>query len=135
MKQAASVKALQEIKDVTPEIAKQVREIWHTMTREQLIEKFPNVRDYNLQCHNRPGTRRLRMMAIDAAIGTHGVEFLGTSRYSGQHVHYCNTGDAYTATVIFSGNCLRVGCWGDLVEHRGIIEAKATEISHHSIRD
>jgi hypothetical protein len=122
MKQAASVQALQEIANVTIDIAERVRSIWRTMTREQLIETFPTVRAYVAQCHNPPGTRHLRRLAVNEAIETHGVEYLGTSRRTGNAVYYCNTGDNYDATVIFAGDRLRVGCWGDLIERKSVKE-------------
>jgi hypothetical protein len=116
----ASFTALQSIKDVGPKQAHLVRKIWRKMTREQLIEQFPHVADYVRQCHNPPDTRQLRRMAVDHTIGTYGVEYLGTSRRTGEHIEYCNSGDTYDTTILFFGPHLRVGCWGDLVERGSV---------------
>lgn len=118
----ASLIALKQIKDVDTDIAKRVREVWRNMTREQLVESFPCCADYVRQCHHEPGIRVLCRMAINNLLGTDGVEHLGQSRHTRNHVYYCNAGDTYAVTVLFNGNTLSVGCWGDLVEHGAIIE-------------
>lgn len=94
---AASVKKLQEIKDVTPELARYLREIWHT---------YPN--------------RRTARESIDKLLNTCGVEYLGRHRRSNEHVYYCNAGDTYSTTVLFIGTRMIVGCWGDLVENNTV---------------
>jgi hypothetical protein len=119
---AATLKVLAELKDVDIVLAARVRDVWLKHTREQLIAEFPKVATYVRECVNPPGTRLLRHMAVDSLIDTYGVEYLGTSRKTGEHVYYCNAGDPYVATVIFSGPRLWVGCWGDLIEHRSIKE-------------
>jgi hypothetical protein len=86
-----------EIKDVTEEDAKAIRNIW----KNDLV------------------TRRARE-DIDAILRTSGVEYLGVHKRSGKHVYYCNAGDTYATTVLFVGPRLRVGCWGDLMESDSI---------------
>lgn len=111
---------------MTPETAKAIRIAWHS-AREQLLANHPRVAEYARQCFNAPATMVLRRMAIDDLLGTHGVEYLGTSRRTNAEVYYCNAGDSYAATIIFSGNALRVGCWGDLIEKRSVRERGAFE--------
>jgi hypothetical protein len=123
MKRCASVHTLTEIANVNSDTARKVRAAWRTLTRDQLIDQFPRVREYVSSCFNPPGTRLLRRMAIDSLIETHGVEYLGTHRRSGDHVYYCNSGDTYDATIVFSGDCLRVACYGDLIE-RGTVRER-----------
>jgi hypothetical protein len=115
-RRCASVKALQEIKDVTPEKAKLIRAIWRDMTRDKLIETFPSVAEYVRTCFNPPGTRELRELAIDNTLDTCGIEYLGVSRKTGDSVTYCNTGDTNALTVMFFGPDLRLGCMGDVIE-------------------
>jgi hypothetical protein len=122
MMKAANANALQEVKDVTPEIAAKVRAAWCTLTRAQLIEQYECVRERVRECFNPPHTDDLRRTAINFLIGTHGVEYLGTSRKTDCPVYYCNAGDTYACTIIFSGNSLRIGCWGDMVERKTIKE-------------
>lgn len=94
---AASVATLCEIKDVTPEDAKHIRNLWY-----------------------RPIRAEARRKQIDEVLRTCGVEFLGIHRRTGQDVYYCNAGDSYATTVIFHGDRLYVGCTGDLVERNQI---------------
>lgn len=100
MRTAASIKSLMEIKDVTEEDAKAIRNIWK----------------------NDPIKRRARE-DIDRILRTSGVEYLGVHKRSGEAVNYCNAGDTYATTVLFIGPRLIVGCWGDLVETNNIREA------------
>lgn len=120
--ECANARALQELKDVTPEMAKQIRAIWCYLSREELLAQHERAASYARQCHNEPSTIHLRRIAIDALIDTCGVEYLGKTRRSDDPVYYCNAGDTYATTIIFSGPHLRVGCWGDLIERGSVRE-------------
>jgi len=77
-----------------------------------------------VRAHVFSSTRHARTapcIAIDSLLGTYGVEFLGESHRTGENVYYCNAGDTYDTTVIFNGPSMRVGCWGDLIEHHAIV--------------
>lgn len=63
----------------------------------------------------------VKKLMIDSVINTHGIEYLGYHKRQEVHVDYCNAGDTYTTTIIFMGDNLVVGCWGDLVE-KNLIE-------------
>ena len=95
----ASVKALCQLKDVTPELAEEIRHAWRTI---------PN--------------RREAREAVDCLFRSCGVELLGVHKRSHFDVYYCNGGDAYAPTIIFIGLRMVVGTWGDLVERRTIHE-------------
>lgn len=65
------------------------------------------------------------LMEIDKILRTHGVEELSRKAGGPGRHYYCNTGDTYTATILFScvSGSFRVACWGDVVEaeeRRGI---------------
>ncbi len=122
MKYCASLKTLQTIKDMTPDLAKQIRNVWRNMTRDDIIAQFPVAAEYARQCINPPDTLALRRMVVDQLIGTYGIEYIGTSKKTGSHVYYCNAGDTYAHTVLFAGARLSVGNWGDLIEHNSIRE-------------
>lgn len=102
MRHAASIAALMTIKDVTEDDAKEIRHIWRTVTN-----------------------RREARDAINNVLRTHGVEYLGVHRRTADHVYYCNTGETYATTVIFSGLRMRVACWGDMVEKNLIKEPES----------
>lgn len=95
----SSVKDLMQIKDVSDWDAEKIRKIWKTVLN-----------------------RREARTQIDAILGTHGVEYLGRNKRTKDHVYYCNAGDTYATTIIFTGIHLRVNCWGDLVENNRIEE-------------
>lgn len=99
MRKCASVKNLMTLKDVTQEDAENIRKVWQTVTN-----------------------RREAREQIDKILRTYGVEYLGQHRRTGEHIYYCNAGDSYAGTIIFSGLHMRVGCWADLVEKNLICE-------------
>jgi len=73
------------------------------------------------QCYYRPSDAELVMHAVDATIGTHGVESLGPTidRRFTPAFSYCNAGDTYASTVIRNNRIgsYFVGCWGTVAEH------------------
>lgn len=99
MRKCASVKTLMTLKDVTREDAEAIRKTWRTI-----------------------GIRRDARAAIDKILQTYGVEYLGQHKRTGEHIYYCNSGDTYAPTIMFSGLRMFVSCWGDLVEKNLIHE-------------
>lgn len=92
-----SVKTLTQIKDVTPEMAKQVRAIMAGPGKDE--------------------QGRTRMQRIDAIIGTYGVEYTAPGHNTkSPAITYCNAGDTYATTILKVNGRFRVGCWGDIVE-------------------
>lgn len=128
----ASVKSLMEIKDVTEDDAKLIRAVWNCVgpsaTRALLemhkpYDRCPANRNFEYACDMR-GSTNIKQAAIDTIIGTCGVEYLGKRKGNREHVYYCNAGDAYSTTVMFDGEHLRVGYWGYLVEKNLISEVQ-----------
>jgi len=103
MRRAASVASLLQIKDVTRDGAVEIRRLWHGLRPDYW---YPTGSEQVLYVKRR----------IDQILETHGVEYLGKHKRTGLHVYYCNAGDTYATTVIFHGDNLTAGCWGDLVE-------------------
>lgn len=101
MRKCASVKNLMTLKDVTKEDAEKIRTVWQTVK-----------------------SRREAREQIDRILQTFGVEYLGQHKRNGEHVYYCNSGDTYAPTIIFSGLRMFVSCWGDLVEKNLIHEVQ-----------
>lgn len=65
------------------------------------------------------------LVEVDKILETHGVEVLARESGAPARHYYCNAGDTYTATILFScvSGSFRVACWGDVVEaeeRRGI---------------
>src|SRR5690606_2822655 len=118
----ASVESLMAIHHVDEQTAKLVRAVWRAKSRDEIIAACPESANYGRSFYNRPTLRACKRDAVNRLIGTHGVEYLGVSRRSGNDVYYCNAGDGYATTVIFSGNTLRVGCWADMVERNSVRE-------------
>lgn len=118
---AASIEKLLEVTESDPSLAHKIRAVWRGNNAE-VRNVYPDVDRIFAEYHNAPGARELRRAVIDRLLKTCGVEYLGYHKRAGQHVHYCNAGDAYYATILFIGDRLVVGCWGDLVERSLISE-------------
>lgn len=101
MFKCTSTDKIEQIKDITPETAKQIRQIW----------KGDNA--------GQAATIQKRQL-IDKIAGTHGVEYLGINKRTSEPVFYCNAGDPYATTIIFIGHRLIVGDWGTMVERNQI---------------
>lgn len=113
-----SVKRLQAIKDVTPAIARQIRQI---MRREVPIPcggcGLPDAA-YACRFYHDGRCRPSRLKAIDRLIGTFGVEYQAAGHNAKSPAfHYCNAGDTYDTTILKVGDRFVVGCWGDIIEH------------------
>lgn len=90
-------------------------------------ETFESVKKWVGQCYHKPRKSELVMCAANELLETHGVEAIEGSEYTDSyHGHirytYCNTGDAYAATLI--RDCVKgrylVSDWGTLVERDGL---------------
>lgn len=130
MNRAPSLRALlAAFPSVDPDKLKLIRKVWRELHRKavkQLAEQHaPKAFAWSRECFNPPSTRSIRWHAIDELLDTHGIEHLGTHRRTCEHVDYCNAGDAYAATLIFHGNRMYIGCWGDLVERNQIKEVES----------
>lgn len=115
MKTSASIGKLCEIKDVTRADARRIKDIWRAVKYDELIALFPDRRSEVLDL-GRSTWRAFLRQEIDSILRCSGVEHLGFHKRANRHVYYCNGGDCYATTVIFTGDHLRVGCIGDLIE-------------------
>jgi hypothetical protein len=58
----------------------------------------------------------LKMRMADELCETCGVEYIPRGRNAkSPPIWYCNSGDGYTATLMFVRGHYRVGCWADIV--------------------
>lgn len=94
--------------------AKEARRILE-MTRAQL-EALPACAARIAECYHKPATSDLRLTALDALAGTHGVEAFETRA---GWCEYLNAGDTYTPTLLRFRGRYRVACWGDIAERHG----------------
>jgi hypothetical protein len=116
-KRAPSVKALVKDLHITEDEAAIVRGLIKGTVDPETVEATAR---WIRQCFHRPSDSELIMHAIDATIGTHGVEAVGeaidrrfTPAYS-----YCNAGDSYVGTII-RNNALGsyyIGDWATIAE-------------------
>lgn len=93
LRTAASIKTLMTIKDVTRKDAEDIRNAWFCIV-----------------------DRKTAREEVNHILRTFGVEYLGQHKRTLQHIFYCNAGDTYAPTVLFSDSRLYVGCWGDLLD-------------------
>lgn len=127
-----SIKTLTEQLGISKPRAKYIRKL---MKLEVGDHQLPAATQQWLQqCHHTPSIetgrtasrREVAMHAIDAVLGTHGVEavYLNWNRKWIDNYHcdvaftYCNTGQTYAATVLLgsSSQHFAVSSWGDRVE-------------------
>lgn len=76
---------------------------------------------YSDPYHSRIWRVTVALHAINAILGTHGVEGLGPADESDGYAppfEYLNTGDTYATTLIYkrATDNLYLGCWGNVVE-------------------
>ena len=77
------------------------------------LEALPECAARIAECYHMPSVRDLRMTALDALAGTHGVEAFDTRLGVCWHL---NAGDTYTTTLLHFQGRYRIGCWGDIAE-------------------
>lgn len=128
---APSIKRLRETFKLEHHEAVLIRALAHQVDNrdklEHLIETHcPETYAYARSCYNDPfqggmWRRTVALHAIDRILGTCGVEALGPiDMHAGPPFEYCNTGDTYAATLIYSrengADNLFIGCWGTVTE-------------------
>lgn len=124
---AASIVTLSSLKDVDGSLAVTIRAVWLSEGVDAAYAAAGDaatraVEAYYASHYSAPKTREVKRALIDRLFGTHGVEYLGQHRRTGDSIYYCNAGDSYASTIIFHGHRLQVGCWGDLIERRAVRE-------------
>lgn len=117
-----SVKTLVTALRITEEQAKLVRGVMMKQVRVTDNGLFPETNKWLRLCFNPPSGHDLRMSALNEVIGGFGVEVLGdVNNYPPDiQAEYINTGDTYSATIIYRDGRYFVGCWGDLAEKLGV---------------
>ena len=111
------VKTLTQIKDCTRKDALKIRAILACKNVDAVTELSGAALEYVRRCYNRPPLQMAKLTAVDAILHTHGVEFIPRGRGArSPSIEYCNAGDTYATTIMWTGGRYRVGCWGDIVE-------------------
>lgn len=132
-----SVKALlAAFRDLTPADAGMIkglaRAVDHTEQLQLLLDSIPAKGEHtggtDAACANRMWRRAYVLRAIDAILGTYGVEALTLESErdnytSGPRFEYLNAGDTYATTLIYDSHAdtLRIGCWGDIAERYDVV--------------
>lgn len=112
-----SLKALKEIHDADHEKMCKIGK----MSRAQILKASEKAEKDDRSSFGRMPTSYLRLIALDEAARTHGVEVAETK--GGEYAEYLNTGDTYHPTVIRWRGKYRIQSLGDFVEaleRRGI---------------
>lgn len=100
-----------------------IRAIWKADSLDALVTVYPAADGDIIPPYGRlPSLREAKRQAIDHAAGFHGVMHLGWHRRKQAHIYYLDAGDPYAPTLIFCGDRMTIGCWGDLVERGDIID-------------
>lgn len=112
-----SIKRLEEGLNICRDQAKQVRRILECRNVEAVCALSERAASHARDCFGRSPLQYVKLLACDAILETHGVEFIakGHNKRS-PSIEYCNTGDTYAATLMWMNGRYSVGCWGDVVE-------------------
>ncbi len=115
-------------RDLSLENARLIVKLAHSVdnpdTLKELAHTLPRTTHYLGSLYSDPfdsamWRRTVMLYAIDEILETHGVESIGPlSSSEGPPYEYCNAGDPYSTTIIYSRDkdSLTIGCWGDIVE-------------------
>ena len=107
-----TVKSLRQIHDADHAL---MREIGKSNCRDKIMSLSTDAAQAVKSAHGRIPLRHLRMIALNQAARTHGVEYLETKRHG--VIEYLNTGDTYAATLVrFPSGFYTIKSWGDIVE-------------------
>lgn len=83
---------------------------------------FPATNKWIADCHNKPRRIDLILSALDECLECSGVEaFRSGNDTQSAIAEYLNTGDTYTATILFRHDTgtFRLTSWGDFFERNG----------------
>ena len=113
-----SIDTIMLIKDVTRESAVKVRAILKLRNLDAVCDLSPEADKYVRACFHTPPLQLVKLTAIDAIIGTYGVESIvpRVRTFRSPIIEYCNTGDSYALTVMWLNGRYSVGSRGDIVE-------------------
>lgn len=115
---APSQKALISSLNIAAEQATTVRGLIRGEICTRDTEKFPKSNSYFSKCYHEPCRLARILECLNECIGAHGVECIGEARTYGPPAEYLNTGDTYSATILFdhiAGN-FKLTTWGDWYE-------------------
>lgn len=110
-----SIKTLQAVFGDNAKRARQILE----MDRDQLRAEFAQT-GMDRGFYHPPTKKEMRLLLLDKIAETHGVETVALG--NGEIVDYLNSGDTYTATLVFWHGRYHVTDWGTLVERHGSMD-------------
>jgi hypothetical protein len=116
---APSKKALIDRLHITPEQAETVRKLIRGELHTRDEKRFPRSNTYFDRCYHQPNRLTRILECLNEALETHGVEPLGHVDFrDGPPAEYLNTGDTYTATLLFDHgtDTFKLTSWGDWLE-------------------
>lgn len=89
---------------------------WHTV---------PEAKAFFDSCYNKPSHIEVLMEALNAVIGTHGVEFSGADSndpFGVPAITYLNAGATYNTTIVYKhgADTFQLIDWGTIAERMGL---------------
>ena len=82
-------------------------------------ETVPAVETWGRQCYHRPSRHELKMAALDAILGTFGVEAAFEDGKVWPYLEWLNVGDPYVPTVVYTNGRYKIACYGDFIQEAG----------------
>lgn len=107
------------VRDMSEENIKLAVAIANRTIGNATLKAIPAVKALIDGCYGTPSRHHASMVALDSLLDTHGIEHIGeVDMRDGPPIEYLNTGDSYTATVVWYRDTgkYRVQCYADAVE-------------------
>ena len=116
---APPASAIAAAMNCTLETAKSARSLMKGETRITGNPAFPATNNWIADCYHKPRRIDLILSALNELLECHGVEAFNTRQDQFHAIaEYLNTGDTYSATVLFRHDTgtFRITTWGDFFE-------------------
>jgi len=99
-------------------------------------EKYEAVREWRDRLHSEPFNYELKLRAVDSIMDAHGVEVLIADETGKAIASYVNTGDTYSATVLYDHEEeeFLITSWGDFYEEwkaENVIEVNCKDVAKY----
>jgi hypothetical protein len=115
---APSITRLVSGLSITPEQAATIRGLIQGTIRTIGNEQFPASNQWFSSCYNQPRRIDRILACINEVMSGHGVEAIWGSDAYWPAADYINTGDTYSATILFNreSSAFQLTTWGDFFE-------------------
>lgn len=119
---------VQELR-IDRDAAIEIRKIWKHMEIDDVLDNYPNTRDWYISCYHKPRNREIRKNAIAERLWSEGFSGVGTVGRNrvGLWVDVLNAGDSYTPTLSFAAGSVVITTLAGLLESGYVREVQSND--------